>query len=72
MAFTGRSDRPGPPASASYADVGRWILRGVPLGVELQGKEATRIARRDATLYRIASIHHLLFKKPVDIPHSVH
>ena len=50
-AIIGRSDRLGPFASVSYADVGGWVHSGFPLGVDMQGKEATRVARRDATLY---------------------
>jgi hypothetical protein len=67
MGAAGRSDRPrSVPASDSYADVGIWMLRGIPLDVDMQGKEVTRVARRDATLYLrtpsgLASIHHSLF-----------
>ena len=67
MGAAGRSDRPrSVSASDSYADVGIWMLMGIPLDVDMQGKEATRVARRDATLYLrtpsvLASIHHSLF-----------
>jgi len=50
-AIIGRPDRPGPSASVSNADVGGWVQWGFPLGVDMQGREATGVARRDATLY---------------------
>jgi hypothetical protein len=41
------------------------MLRGIPLDVDMQGKEATRIARRDATLYlRMPSVLASIYYSP--------